>query len=190
MIQEKITSFSELLQRIETARAITGARISYINKYSRGQLINFCSSAYEKQFLHSLRGNRKMSFPEVLQGYSMRWHLNKVLRSILVARFEKYPNQPHLLIKYQINMGFLYVHGIGILSGINILAPYQIDVVKWCGFSNRKLIVTLWCPNYDQRWRKLFFCYPCQKRWWIRHCNKCFFKKIKFDIQYLFILFI
>ena len=50
------------------------------------------------------------------------------------------PNQPHLLNKYQINMGFSYFHGIGVLSGINILVPYQIDVVKSCGFSYKKII--------------------------------------------------
>ena len=42
----------------------------------------------------------------------------------------KYPNQPHLLNKYQINMGFSHFHEFGILSGIYILAPYQIDIVK------------------------------------------------------------
>ena len=41
-----------------------------------------------------------------------------------------YPNQPHLLKKYQINMGFLHFHEIGILSGMYILAPYQIDFLK------------------------------------------------------------
>ena len=29
------------------------------------------------------------------------------------------PNQPHLLKKYQINMGFSYFNEIGILSGMN-----------------------------------------------------------------------
>ena len=44
--------------------------------------------------------------------------------------FRKLPNQPHLLKKYQINMGFLHFHEIGILSGMYILAPYQIDFLK------------------------------------------------------------
>ena len=44
------------------------------------------------------------------------------------------PNQPHLLNKYQISMGFSEFRWIGFLSAINILAPYQIDVVKRCGF--------------------------------------------------------
>ena len=43
------------------------------------------------------------------------------------------PNQPHLLNKYQINMGFSHFHEFGILSGMYILAPYQIDIVKGCG---------------------------------------------------------
>ena len=51
------------------------------------------------------------------------------------------PNQPHSLNKYQINMGFLYFHEIWILSGMNILATYQIDIVKGCGFWNEKLIL-------------------------------------------------
>ena len=40
---------------------------------------------------------------------------------------ETCPNQPHLINKYQINMGFLYFHGIWILSVINILARYKIN---------------------------------------------------------------
>ena len=51
------------------------------------------------------------------------------------------PNQAHLLNKYQINMGFSHFHEIGILSGMNILAPYQIDIVKGCGFWNGKIIL-------------------------------------------------
>ena len=41
------------------------------------------------------------------------------------------PNQPHLLNKYQINMGFSCIHGIWVLLGINVLAPYrhQVDVM-------------------------------------------------------------
>ena len=41
-----------------------------------------------------------------------------------------YPNQPHLLNKYKINMVFSHFHEFGILSGMHILAPYQIDIVK------------------------------------------------------------
>ena len=40
-------------------------------------------------------------------------------------------NQPYLLNKYQINMGFAYFRGTGILSGINILTPYKINDVMW-----------------------------------------------------------
>ena len=36
-----------------------------------------------------------------------------------------YPNQPHLLNKYQYNMGFSHFHEFGILSGMYILAPCQ-----------------------------------------------------------------
>ena len=49
---------------------------------------------------------------------------------IKTLSFKSTPNQPHLLNKYQINMGFSYFHGIAILPGINILKPHQIDVVK------------------------------------------------------------
>ena len=38
-------------------------------------------------------------------------------------------------------MGFSYLHEIEILSGMNILAPYQIDIVKGCGFYNGNIIV-------------------------------------------------
>ena len=38
------------------------------------------------------------------------------------------PNQPHLLNKYKINMGISHFHEFGILSGMHILAPYQIDI--------------------------------------------------------------
>ena len=47
---------------------------------------------------------------------------------------------PDLLNKYQINMGFSYFRWIGVLSGVNILAPYQIDIVKLSGFSHGKII--------------------------------------------------
>ena len=40
------------------------------------------------------------------------------------------PNQPHLLKKYQINMGFSNFHEFGILSGMCILASYQIELRK------------------------------------------------------------
>ena len=50
-------------------------------------------------------------------------------------------NQPHLLNKYQINMGFSHFHEFGILSGMYILAPYQIDIVKACGFCNGNIIL-------------------------------------------------
>ena len=51
------------------------------------------------------------------------------------------PNQPHLLNKYQINMEFSHFHEFGILSGMYILAPYQIDIVKGCGFCNGNIIL-------------------------------------------------
>ena len=51
------------------------------------------------------------------------------------------PNQPHLLNKYQINMGFSHFHEFGILSGMHILVPYQIDIVKRCGFCNGSIIL-------------------------------------------------
>ena len=51
-----------------------------------------------------------------------------------------YPNQPHLLNKYQINLSFSHFHEILILSGMNILAPYQIGTVKGCGFWNGKIM--------------------------------------------------
>ena len=51
------------------------------------------------------------------------------------------PNQPHLLNKYQINMVFSHFHEFGILSGMYILAPYQIDIVKGCGFCNGNIIL-------------------------------------------------
>ena len=38
-------------------------------------------------------------------------------------------NQPYLLNKYQINMGFSYFRVTGVLSGINILAAYKINDV-------------------------------------------------------------
>ena len=53
------------------------------------------------------------------------------------------PYQQNLFNKYQINMRFSYFHVIGIY-GMTILAPYQIDIVKWCGFSNMKMIFILY----------------------------------------------
>ena len=38
-------------------------------------------------------------------------------------------------------MGFSHFHDIGILSGLNILAPYQIDIVKGRGFCNGRIIL-------------------------------------------------
>ena len=49
--------------------------------------------------------------------------------------------QPHLLNKYQINMGFSHFHEIEILSRINILSPYQIDIVIGCSFCNGNIIL-------------------------------------------------
>ena len=56
----------------------------------------------------------------------------------------KHPNQPHLLNKYHINMGFSHFREFGISSGMHILAPYQIDIVKGCGFCNGSIIVILY----------------------------------------------
>ena len=78
-------------------------------------------------------------------------HLTKVsaqiIQCIIFERNELsinhllYLNQPHLLNKYQINVCFSYFHEFGILSGIQILAPYQIDIVKGCGFCNDNVIL-------------------------------------------------
>ena len=51
------------------------------------------------------------------------------------------PNQPHLLNKYQMNMGFSHFHELWILSGMFILAPHQINSVKECGFCNDRIIL-------------------------------------------------
>ena len=60
-----------------------------------------------------------------------------------------YPNQPHLLNKYQINMGFAYFRWVGVLSGINVLAPYQIDVFK---------LIFILPTNHDfGRWKQHLF---------------------------------
>ena len=37
-------------------------------------------------------------------------------------------------------MGFLHFHEIKYLSGMNISAPYKIDIVKGCGFCNGKIM--------------------------------------------------
>ena len=54
------------------------------------------------------------------------------------------PNQPHLLNKYQINVGFSHFHEFEILSGMQLLAPYQIDIVEGCGFCNGSIILILY----------------------------------------------
>ena len=73
------------------------------------------------------------------------------------------PNQPHLLSKNQINMGFSHFHEFGILSGIyKLLAPYQIDIVNGCGFCNGNIIL-IWywffLPTYHdfERWKQHLF---------------------------------
>ena len=73
-----------------------------------------------------------------------------------------YPNQPHLLNKYQINMGFSHFHEFGILSGMYILAPYQIDIVKGCRFCNGDIILIwywVFLPTYHDfvRWKQHLF---------------------------------
>ena len=58
-----------------------------------------------------------------------------------VQKIKPLPNQPHLLNKYKINMWFSHFYEFGILSLMNILAPYQIDIVKQCGFRNGSIIL-------------------------------------------------
>ena len=41
-------------------------------------------------------------------------------------------------------MGFSHFQEFGILSGMHILAPYQIDIVKGCGFRNGSIILILY----------------------------------------------
>ena len=87
---------------------------------------------------------------------SMKFYLKKI--SIMVTL----PNQPHLLNKYQINMGFPHFHEFGILSGMYILAPYQIDIVKRCGFCNGNIILIWSCfflPTYHDfvRWKQQLY---------------------------------
>ena len=66
--------------------------------------------------------------------------MNSEKKQIMGRLIRFIPNQPHLLNKYQINTSFSYFRGIGVLSGINISVPYQIDVVKLCGFIYKKII--------------------------------------------------
>ena len=61
-------------------------------------------------------------------------------------------------------MGFSHFHEFGILSGMYILAPHQIDIVKGCGFCNGSIIL-LWYwsflpTNHDfGRWKTTFILY-------------------------------
>ena len=48
----------------------------------------------------------------------------------LLLEAKSIPNQPHLLNKYQINMGFSHFREFGILSGMYTFSPHQIDIVK------------------------------------------------------------
>ena len=56
-----------------------------------------------------------------------------------------------------------YFHEIGILSGMTILAPYQIDIVKGCGFWNAKkninwIFIFILPTNHDFRiWKQHLF---------------------------------
>ena len=59
-------------------------------------------------------------------------------------------------------MGISHFHEFGILSRIYILAPYQIDILKGCGFFNGNIIL-IWywffLPTYDDfvRWKQHLF---------------------------------
>ena len=65
-------------------------------------------------------------------------------------------------------------------EGLKLVAVYR--NVNSCGSGGELMNVnhewgsylTLWCPNYFPKWRKLFFCYSSHERWWIRHSNKFF----------------
>ena len=82
--------------------------------------------------------------------------------NIMFHWYIQIPNQPHLLNTYQINMGFSHFHEFRILSGMYILTPYQIDIVKGCGFCNGSCIL-IWYyfflpTNRDfGRWKHLFY---------------------------------
>ena len=65
----------------------------------------------------------------------------KIALRVIKVEKKNLPNQPHLFNKYQINMGFSHFHEFGILSGMYIFAPYQIDIVKGCGFCNGNIIL-------------------------------------------------
>ena len=78
----------------------------------------------------------------------------KIREHTISQTLRKDPNQPHLLNKYPINMGFSYFHGTVIFSRINIILPYQIDVVNWCGCCKWKIIpylilIFLWSTKED-----------------------------------------
>ena len=91
---------------------------------------------------------------------------------LLIISRNELPNQPHLLNKYQINMEFSHFHEFGILSGMYILAPYEIYIVKACGFCNGNIILIcywVFSPTYHDfvRWKQhlfdiLFFTRFCQ----------------------------
>ena len=51
------------------------------------------------------------------------------------------PNQAHVLNESQIIMGFSHFHEFGILSGVYILAPHKIDIVKGYDFCNGSIIL-------------------------------------------------
>ena len=48
------------------------------------------------------------------------------------------------------NMGFSHFHEFGILYGLHILAPYQIDIVKGCGFCKGNIILIWYWSFYQQ----------------------------------------
>ena len=82
------------------------------------------------------------------------------------------PNQPHLLNKYQLNVGFSHFHQFRILSGMYVLAPYLKDIMKGSGFCNGNIILIwywVFLPTYHDfvRWKQhlfhiLFFTHLCQ----------------------------
>ena len=67
------------------------------------------------------------------------------------GEMKEHPNQPHLLNKYQYNMGFSHFHEFGILSGMYILAPYQniycesMWFLQWQYYIN---LILIFLPTY------------------------------------------
>ena len=85
-------------------------------------------------------------------------------------------------------MGFSHFHEFGILSGMHILAPHQIDIVKGCGFCNGNIILIwywVFLPTYHDfvKWKQdlfdiLYFTRLCQG---IDNCFYAFGNTSKFE---------